>query len=240
MTFNIKFNRNATRGELEEFEREKSFFLHSKHLHSSNNTVNSPCGFWRNNRYHSYQQQQSSTPISMKHRPIKLTPVNKTNNPLNVLWIYGDSLGVRFLGSVKGHRLCREIFKKCRGTYTWTYRHYSRNYRSDKTLYTGADFNASKFLNDIKRDILQTELMTHKSAFVINFGLHVTMSLQLEKCFALFRSFLKMVFELRKEYGNENLPLIIWKSTTLPVFENARLWNVTHTRFLSKQVCFII
>jgi len=198
--------------------------------HNNSNVINSACGFWRNKKYHSYQENSASK------NNIKLIASNSTNKPLNVLSVYGDSLGVRFLISLRRHKLCRNIFKKCRGTYTWTYKHYSTNLKIDTTLYTRADFNESKFLNDIKHDILQTELMTPKSVFLINFGIHVTMVLQLERCFKLFESFLKMVHGLRKQNGFERLPLIIWKSTTLPVIENSRLWNVTQTRFLSKQV----
>jgi len=230
ITFNIKFQKfkNSKKEELlERFDREKKFFTY-KHKNSS--VINIACGFWRNKRYLSYQDDTPSK------KNIKLIASKGFNKPLNVLWVYGDSLGVRFLSSMQQHKLCRNIFKKCRGTYTWNYKHYSQNYVIDKTLYTGADFNESKFLNDIKHDILQTELMTPKSVFLINFGLHVTMALQLERCFKLFESFLKMVHGLHEQYGYEKLPLVIWKSTTLPVFENSPFQNVTHTRFLSKQV----
>ena len=157
---------------------------------------------------------------------------------MNVLWIYGDSQARRLIRSLGYHPLCRKVFSKCDHTYTWTYKHFSPNSHDDRLLYTGADFNESKLLNDIKQDILREELRTPKSVFLVNFGIHIIMSVQLEKGYELFQNFLKMLHELRDEYGLENLPLIIWKSTTLPVIENALSWKVTHTRFLTKQVGF--
>ena len=40
---------------------------------------------------------------------------------LGTLWVYGDSIGLRFLESIKKRALCKSIFQNCKGTYNWIY-----------------------------------------------------------------------------------------------------------------------
>ena len=89
----------------------------------------------------------------------------------------------------------------------------------------------------IKFDILRNEMRDPKSVIIINFGIHQTMTLPFTRAFQLFDNFLQMLKEIRVKYRPDELPLIIWKTTTLPVVENTpHLWNATHLRFTTKQV----
>ena len=105
----------------------------------------------------------------------------------------------------------------------------------DAHVYDGKDFNASRFINDIRIDILAENMRTNKSYLVINFGLHVIMALPFHKAKGLFQSFLKMVRELRNEHGLDEIPRIIWKTTTPPMPE-AHEMHIAHLRFLTRQV----
>jgi len=140
----IKFKISSNREERTK-NCEENIKLISKQYDSYSKVINSACGFWRNGEYFDYQRNKN-----------KRWMIDKGNNSLkdkiqqkpllNVLWIHGDSQARRLLHSLEKHILCRKIFKKCDHTYTWTYKHFSPDSHDDRFLYTGADFNESKFV----------------------------------------------------------------------------------------------
>ena len=168
---------------------------------------------------------------------VRESTLNKKNSKLNTLWIYGDSLGKRFYDQIKNGKLCTDIFSICKLTYTWTYtfkNHY--DHYEDRTEYNGNDFNETRFLEPI-RNLLDHQLMRNRSALVINFGVHVIMTIQLHRAMKLFKMFLLLVQEKLK--GNRNMD-VIWKTTTPPFIEHSKIQNKTHFRFLTKQVSLIV
>ena len=201
---------------------------------TSNCFVNTNCGYWEVMKYRSFDDEPITKQEDKHVVSNKLS--NMRNKSLNTLYIYGDSQGRRFFRSIIGHALCTKLFSKCDHTYTWTYKHFSPDSHDDKFKYTGDDFNETRVIETIKMDILRNEMRNPRSVFVINFGIHPTMTLPFKRAFHLFDSFVKMLKELRVKYRTDELPLVIWKTTTLPVLENAKFWNLTNFRFLTKQV----
>ena len=186
--------------------------------------ININRGYWLEGKYVTCNDTQNYGPKSIK----------STNSTLQKLIVYGDSLNYRFYNSLTRHRLCREIFQECVRVYLWNYKHEgveSNNFLLDRTKMTGEDFNRTKYLNQIRTEILQS----NTQVFIINFGIHLTSTVPMEKAMSLFDEFLKMVAELRLELG-ELMPLVIWKTTTPPFFEYSRHKMKTTSRFITKQV----
>ena len=194
-----------------------------------NTFINTECGFWEGSKFRGYQQNRARN-ISInqkigarKRKHLAYLPNRTTqqgNEKLDIFWIYGDSQGRRFYWSVIKHELCTKLFRKCDHTYTWTYKHFSSNSHDDRFKFTGDDFNETRILNDIEYDITRSETQSSRSVLLINFGLHIVLSVGLERGFRLFDSFIETVERLRVKHGPDRLPLIIWKTTTLPVLEN--------------------
>ncbi|XP_066916928.1 uncharacterized protein [Clytia hemisphaerica] len=207
--------------------------------------INTECGFWKESNFKGYR------PHKIKNIPKKIMPreskhltknvlSNQTkqyqNKQLDTLWIYGDSQGRRFYWSLIKYELCTKLFKKCDHTYTWTYKHFNSNSHDDRYKFTGDDFNETRILNDIKFDITRPETRSSRSVVLINFGLHIVLSVGLERGFRLFDSFIDMVKKIRVNHRPDKVPLIIWKTTTLPVLENVpSVLNSTGLRFMTKQ-----
>lgn len=186
--------------------------------------MNTACGYWRDTRYFGFNDST-----------IKVLNIRQPKQKLSTLWVYGDSMQRRFYKSLKDHELCKSVFSQCKETYIWIYTHVSPNSWDDIHKFTGDDFNETKFLEEIKSDLTREEMLTPSSVFLLNFGLHTTMTLQLQRAMDLFNELLQMLQTLKVIHG-ENFPLVIWKTTTPPTIESAKVKNVTHSRFLTYQV----
>lgn len=157
-----------------------------------------------------------------------------------ILWIYGDSLALRFYDSIYYTPLCTEIFKACNITYNWVYNmnepveieKYKRNYR---------DFDPWRVLNEI-RDVIYLPQMDEKSVIVLNCGLHYVSSLK----FAVYRKLIDDIIAMFKEtwvnkYGKVQLKYrgkLIWKTTTAIHRERFLYHDHPSPRFLTLQVTF--
>lgn len=157
-----------------------------------------------------------------------------------ILWIYGDSLALRFYDSIYYTPLCTEIFKACNITYNWVYNmnepveieKYKRNYR---------DFDPWRVLNEI-RDVIYLPQMDEKSVIVLNCGLHYVSSLK----FAVYRKLIDDIIAMFKEtwvnkYGKVQLKFrgkLIWKTTTAIHRERFLYHDHPSPRFLTLQVTF--
>jgi len=184
--------------------------------------INENKGYWYQSKFKSYSL------LNQTKRTIEI------KNKLDTLIVYGDSLGVRFFGSIQ-NTLCRSLFTQCRNVYLWVY--IKGKYNTDHeevNLFDNKDFNQDYFINDIK-DSFQ-KLPTNRSVMLINFGLHYVMSFELKKCKELFLIFIKLVTTLKLEKGN-NFPLIIWKTTTPPQLEQLHYFSIISRKmvFITKQ-----
>eukprot|EP00794_Sanderia_malayensis_P016170 gene16170-17793_t len=153
---------------------------------------------------------------------------------LETLWFYGDSITYRLWDSAYTRALCRQVFKNCMNTYTWIYPLASD---PDKyvSIYEGKKFNYTKFFDPIREMFEQASMKTNRSVVLINFGLHITMTIQFDEYKRVLDYFIRMIKTLKERRQATRLPHIIWKTTTMSHKENARIWNLTHTRFLTNQ-----
>ncbi|XP_066932046.1 uncharacterized protein [Clytia hemisphaerica] len=190
------------------------------------NVINEYFGYWKDGEYTSYQDG----------KPIRTPTLNDSvSKPLNTLWFYGDSLTYLFQKSCKKHPLCTKVFQNCELTYTWTYKKfYSTNDDNAKDFYTksGKDFDEAKFVNDFKGVLMGDKMTNSNSVFVVNWGMHTIGNMQLPRKMKAFQRFLKMIQEV-KDTLKDRMPLVIWKSTTPPTFENIKQ-TYTSMRFRTK------
>ena len=152
----------------------------------------------------------------------------KTKRKLNTLWFLGDSVTRALWDSSYTRALCKRVFKKCKQTYIWLYEGEKLGPRN-----VGLKFNISRFLEPLYKIFLQPEMKSNRSVIVINFGLHVTMTLNFSEYRKLLDTFLKVLDSYRKRGNTTVVPQVVWKTTTLSHKENIKQWNVTHTRFLT-------
>lgn len=155
-----------------------------------------------------------------------------------VLWIYGDSLALRFYDSIYFTPLCSEIFRTCNLTYNWVYNmlepvqveKYKRNYR---------DFDPSRVLKEIT-DVINLPQMDEKSVIILNCGLHYVSALK----FAIYRKLIDDIIAMFKEtreneQGEVRLKFrgkLIWKTTTAIHRERFLYHDHPSPRFLTLQV----
>ena len=164
-------------------------------------------------------------------KPKKTHLTSKTFKRFGTLLTYGDSVQVRFHGSIRSTKICKEVFTSCKNIYSWNY----KNPKEGSRVYDGKDFNENRSINEIKEAIIDKTMLNSRSVALINFGLHPVKSLSLRELKHLFQSFLKMVDTLRKDYGKK-LATIIWRNTT-PCCPEKRKWNnITSMRFLTTTV----
>lgn len=219
------------------------------------------CGYWLNGTFRSYIEEQFPTVKNRNKFISKIDDENedgsasKTSNIGNIsnknitdrrfytLKIYGDSMGRRFHESLsKNHSICTGLFQRCSLSYTWVYKFHDE--KIDK--YTGVhqydskDFNQTKYLLDIKEDLVVENMLNPKSAYVLNIGIHAVMTLPLETLMALFEAVVDLIKTLKMEYGEDNFPRVVWKTTTPPSLENFLPEPTTQLRFLTKHVSMLI
>ena len=183
--------------------------------------VNKPYGFWEGNEYFKNFQLLAEKPNVIKPKSF------------NTLLVFGDSLGVRFFGSLSLKPICTALFQKCKNIYSWTYVRY-KYFTEEQEMHIkdNKDFNDTLFFRGIHDSImLDKDTQSNKSVAVFNFGLHLLKSLSLKKTMELFDGFLKVLQDIRKTLG-ENTPHMIWKTTTAPVAPMAE----KNFRFMSLKV----
>ncbi|XP_067029118.1 uncharacterized protein [Acropora muricata] len=170
------------------------------------------------------------------HAPEKLFEKSPRNRE-GILWIYGDSLALRFYDSIFYTPLCKEIFRACNITYSWVYNmlepvqveKYKRNYR---------DFDPLRVLQEIRHVIHHPE-MDEKSVIILNCGLHYVSALK----FSIYRQLIDDIIATFKEtwedeYGTAKLKFrgkLIWKTTTAIHRERFLYHDHPSPRFLTLQ-----
>ena len=163
---------------------------------------------------------------------------NSPRDKKGTLWIYGDSLALRFYDSIYYTPLCGEIFKVCNLTYSWVYNmlepveieKYKRNY---------LDFDPSRVLQELSEVLYLPEMDEH-SVIILNCGLHYVSALK----FATYRRLIDDIINLFKEtWVNEDGVVemkfkgkLIWKTTTAIHRERFLYHNHPSPRFLTLQV----
>ncbi|XP_057301004.1 uncharacterized protein LOC130635633 [Hydractinia symbiolongicarpus] len=156
-----------------------------------------------------------------KIKPIKQRNVTERRN---TLWVYGDSVGMRFFKYLKNNHSICHYFNQCEYTYAWVY-------PNDMDLSKNAhkDFNETITLARFESILTNKKMASNRSTLLINFGLHVMMELSFHEACQLFLNFIKLKNKLGKK---QEMPKIIWKTTT-PVHDKRK--NMDATRFLTKQ-----
>lgn len=147
----------------------------------------------------------------------------------NKLWILGDSISYRWWNSASRVRLCNRLFKSCNHTFTYTYEF--RKYDYDK-INIGEGFNLRRFLQPIE-SVFHDPQMKNNSVFVINFGLHLIISLTFSEFQHVVDNFLGLIKHFENLKGKKGLPMIIWKTTTFAAAENGMFQGKSHVRFLT-------
>ncbi|XP_057303260.1 uncharacterized protein LOC130640746 [Hydractinia symbiolongicarpus] len=140
----------------------------------------------------------------------KLFVFNKKHKQNTTLWVYGDSLGLRYYSYLKKRFICTDFFKNCKVTYNWVYPLY-RGKEIARRIYDKKDFNDSIVLNDLKNVLTCKEMRNPKSVLLLNFGLHTMMGLTMNQSKTLLINFVKMYRNLKKI---QLVPMVIWKTTT--------------------------
>ena len=184
-------------------------------LGDAHNVINENFGYWKDGEYTSYRDGKPLTTPNLN---------GSQSRPLSTLWFYGDSLTYLFQKSCKKHPLCTKVFQNCELTYTWTYKKfYAVNDDNAKDFYlkSGKDFDEEKFVNDFKEVLMSDTMTNSNSVFLVNWGMHTIGNLQLPRKMKAFRRFLKMIQDV-KDTLRDRMPLVIWKSTTPPTFENVK------------------
>ena len=146
----------------------------------------------------------------------------------DTLWIYGDSVSHGWWGSSFRIDICKRIFKFCTHTYTFTYP--ERNYNMSQINF-GLPFNKSRFLDPIGAVLDDPRMKTERSVLVINFGIHLILSLNFTELRDTVDKFAHLMEQ--KKADQQILPRVIWRTTTSTIPE-AKFLRITLTgRFLT-------
>ena len=188
------------------------------------------------------QVESNSTAVNLRNLSVfffseKLFERSPRNRE-GILWIYGDSLALRFYDSIHYTPLCSEIFRACNLTYSWVYtmlepvqvEKFKKNYR---------DFDPYRVLQEI-RDVIHMPEMDEKSVIILNCGLHYVSALK----FAVYRQLIDDIIatfkeKWKNEFGEEQLKFrgkLIWKTTTAIHRERFLYHDHPSPRFLTLQV----
>ena len=151
------------------------------------------------------------------------------------LWVYGDSMAVRFIGSIRSRDLCKKLYTNCRNSYNWVYPIASRTEDDD------LDFSPIKVLDPIRRVLSRPEMQQKDSVLLLNLGLHYPVSLNFTTYQKVIADLIKILKDTQIDSQGKRVPKynakIIWKSTTAVCIHKA--WNIggTSGRFFTPQVC---
>ena len=159
-------------------------------------------------------------------------------NRSGTFWVYGDSLGVRFLRSMSGRALCRTLYVRCTNTYNWVYPLLTE-LEVEKMQDDDLDFDAYKILDPIRRVLSRDDMNKTDSTFFINAGLHLISVLNFTRYQNLIDRMIKMfketVISSQKEIVPRFRARIIWKTTTAAHLEYQQHQR-TNQRFVTEQV----
>ena len=184
------------------------------------NNINSPCGYWEN------EKEFITIPRQNHHSSYNKT-FSTSNKPM--IMFYGDSLQFRFHDQFLSRKICKELYV-CNRTYLWVYPN-----PPSKRIYDNKNFNKTIILESIRSVLLHPEMKKNSSVLLINFGLHLMMDVSFEEAKEVLQDFIKLTKNLKQILG-DNLARIVWKTTT-PPFERERYqYNEDHRRFLAKHV----
>ena len=138
---------------------------------------------------------------------------DKSKNNISVprqgtLWGFGDSVTGRFMGSIRKKPLCKKT-TTCTTTSLWVYP-LSNNAKKHRS-YDKRDFQPNIILDEIKNILRDPKMKYRNSTFLINLGIHYTLSIN-------FTTYQKLIDEVlvilrnRKELGSN--AKIVWKTIT--------------------------
>ena len=156
----------------------------------------------------------------------------ETKTKLDTLWFLGDSIIYRLWNSSLTRVLCRKAFKSCKKTYTWVYE-VGKNVCKRGPRNFGLKFNQSRFLLPLIAIFAKPEMKSNRSVLVINFGLHIVMTLRFSEYKSLMDAFIERLGFYREQENRSVVPQILWKTTTLSHKENTKHRYLTRARFLT-------
>ena len=153
------------------------------------------------------------------------------------LWVYGDSLGVRFSGSISSRDLCKKLYTSCKNSYNWLY-----PFASDSRSRTDdLDFSPIKVLDPIRSVLDRPEMQQKDSVLLLNLGLHYPVSVNFTAYQKIIADVIKILKDTKIDPQGKRVPRynakIIWKSTTAICKHKARNPGGTGERFFTPQVC---
>lgn len=157
--------------------------------------------------------------------------LRRSSHKLNTLWIYGDSISQRWWNTPFRREICRRLFKHCEHTYTFTYA--QREYNVSHINF-GRPFNKTRFLEPIKTTLNDRRMRNRRSVLVINFGIHLILSLNFTELRETVDKFAELIEQLKHDNANE-LPKTVWRTTTFTIPEAKKLRNTSSARFLTNQ-----
>ena len=158
--------------------------------------------------------------------------------PRGVLWVYGDSLALRFLESVQSRFLCSRLYVGCRRSYNWIYPVISEavSKHEDDNL----DFQPGKVIKTILSVLQRPEMQRKESVLLLNLGLHFPISVNFTTYQRLIGNLINTLKETKVNSQGRRVPKykakVIWKSSTAIHKENAEVKNKTNWRFFTTQV----
>lgn len=151
------------------------------------------------------------------------------------LWIYGDSLAVRFYNSVATTTLCQTLFRSCGYSYNWVYPIPNENEAVAKKLNDDFDFRPELVLESIRNVLRRDDMKTDESILILNFVLHYTMSLNFTTYQRLVDDVIVMLRNRWRDLGSN--ARIIWKTSTAIKKEHEPIpRNLTFKRFFTDPV----
>ena len=158
--------------------------------------------------------------------------------PAGVLWIYGDSLAVRFSESVNSRFLCTSLYLGCQRSYNWIYPIISE--ALSKQQGDNLDFRPRKVIETITSVLRRPEMQRKGSVLLLNLGLHFPISINFTTYQRLIGDVINTLKETEVNLQGIRVPKykakVIWKSTTAIHKENAEVKNKTNWRFFTTQV----
>ena len=160
-------------------------------------------------------------------------------NRSGILWVFGDSLGDRFLKSISGRALCRTLYANCTRTYNWVYPLPGDNLAKARKDNDDLDFDANKILDPIRRVLSRDDMNKTDSTFLINAGLHLACVLSFIQYQNLIDRMVKIFRETVTSPRGETVPRfrarVIWKTTTATFLEHPE-YPRTRFRYITEQV----
>ena len=160
-------------------------------------------------------------------------------NKSGTLWIYGDSLSMRFYKSVMTRPLCNSLYQKCRNSYMWIYP--AHNKGLDITLEKDLDFRPEKVIDTVVNVLRKPEMQKEESTLLLNLVLHFSKTVNFTTYQRLIDDLILVLKEKKLTHNGERVlkykAKIIWRSSTAICKERASSLKRTDFRFYTSQVC---